>query len=122
MGGSDLGQMDEVDALLESYRNDSAAAPETIVWARQTGLPLIEGFRAFWTGDYQTAVAKLHPARYIANSFGGSHAQRDVIDWTLTEAALRGGLYGIGEALARERLALKPHSPVNQAFLKRTAN
>ena len=115
------GQVHKVDALAESYRRDTAAAPETTVWARQTGLPLIEGFRAFWSGDFQTAVEKLHPARYIANSFGGSHAQRDVIDWTLTEAALRGGMHGVGEALARERLALKPHSPVNQAFLRRAA-
>jgi hypothetical protein len=53
------------------------------------------------------------------NEFGGSHAQRDVIDWTLTEAALRGGLTSLAEALAHERLALKPHSPVNRAFLRR---
>ena len=52
-------------------------------------------------------------------AFGGSHAQRDVIDWTLTEAALRGGLRPMAEALANERLALRPHSPVNRAFLTR---
>lgn len=118
--GSD--QMQKVEALLDGYRNNTAAAPETTAWARQTGLPLIEGFQAFWKGDYETAVTKLHPARYIANSFGGSHAQRDVIDWTLAEAALRGGLRGVGEAMARERLALKPHSPVNQAFLTRAVS
>jgi hypothetical protein len=82
-------------------------------------LPLIEGFAAFWRGDYQTAAELLHGARYIANSFGGSHAQRDIIDWTLTEAAVRGGLTPLGEALANERLALKPHSPVNKSFLMR---
>ena len=59
----------------------------------------------------------LHPARFIVNGFGGSHAQRDVIDWTLTEAALRGGLRDVAESLAHERLALKPHSPINRAFL-----
>ena len=113
------GQMQKVDALLSTCRDNPAAAPETVVWARQTGVPLIEGFQAFWTGDYETAVNKLHPARYIANTFGGSHAQRDIIDWTLAEAALRGGFSGIGEGMARERLALKPHSPINQSFLKR---
>lgn len=113
------GQEQKAEALAEGYRNNTAAAPETTLWARQTGLPLIEGFQAFWTGDYETAVTKLHPARYIANTFGGSHAQRDVIDWTLTEAALRGGLAGVAEAMAQERLALKPHSPVNQSFLTR---
>ena len=47
------GQVHKVDALAESYRRDTAAAPETTVWARQTGLPLIEGFRAFWSDDFQ---------------------------------------------------------------------
>jgi hypothetical protein len=53
------------------------------------------------------------------NAFGGSHAQRDVIDWTLTEAALRGGPSEMAEALVAERRALRPHSPVNLAFRDR---
>lgn len=81
-------------------------------------MPLIEGFSAFWHGDYAAAVEHLHGARFIANSFGGSHAQRDIIDWTLTEAAIRGGMRDAAEALANERLALRPHKPVNRAFLK----
>ena len=92
---------------------------EVAEWGRRTALPLVEGFVAFWRGDYATAVAKLHGARFIANSFGGSHAQRDIIDWTLTEAAIRGGMAGMAEALANERVALKPHSPVNRDFLGR---
>ena len=74
---------------------------------------------AFWRGDYEAAAGLLHGARFIANSFGGSHAQRDIIDWTLTEATVRGGLTRMAEALASERLALKPHSPVNRSFLRR---
>jgi hypothetical protein len=57
----------------------------------------------------------------VANRFGGSHAQRDVIDWTLTEAAVRGGMRNLAEALANERLAQKPHSPINRRFLARLA-
>ena len=57
--------------------------------------------------------------RFISNQFGGSHAQRDVIDWTLTEAAVRGGLAALAESLAHERLALKPESPINRTFLAR---
>ena len=87
--------------------------------ADRPALPLVEGFSAFWRGDYAAAADCLHGARFIANSFGGSHAQRDIIDWTLTEAAVRGGLTGMAEALANERLALKPHSPVNKSFLSR---
>ncbi len=111
---------DDVKRLIAGYREDEPAANETAYWARQTGLPLIEGFSAFWHGDHATAVERLHRARYIANSFGGSHAQRDIIDWTLTEAAIRGGMADAAEALAHERLALKPHSPVNHRFLHKS--
>ena len=92
---------------------------EVAAWSSGIGLPLVEGFRAFWCGDYQTAVDRLHGARFISNAFGGSHAQRDIIDWTLTEAALRGGLRDVAQALASERIAVKPHSPINRSFLRR---
>ena len=108
-----------VDRVLASYRSNQAGGEENGRWAQQIGRPLIEGFAAFWRGDYQGAVDLLHPARFIANGFGGSHAQRDIIDWTLTEAALRADLDDVAEALARERLAMKPHSPVNRRFLAR---
>jgi hypothetical protein len=104
-----------VRALEQRAREDSEIAR----WARGAALPLIRGFRAFWRGDYRQCAEDLHPARFIVNQLGGSHAQRDVIDWTLTEAALRGGLRDLAEALAHERLALKPHSPINRGFLRR---
>ena len=113
------GRNAEVDRILAAYRHSDATGPETSFWARATGLPLIEGFRAFWQGDYARAATVLHEARFIVNSFGGSHAQRDVIDWTMTEAAVRGGLGAMAEAFASERLAVRPHSPVNRAFLGR---
>lgn len=112
------GRGDQVERLLATLRSGEASR-EASVWAKQIGLPLVEGFQAFWQGDYGTTVERLHPARFIANAFGGSHAQRDIIDWTLTEAALRGGYRDLAEGLAHERLASKPHSPVNRAFLKR---
>ncbi|MGY6564576.1 MAG: tetratricopeptide repeat protein [Halomonadaceae bacterium] len=114
------GRNDQVERLLAALRTD-AANREASAWARQIGLPLVEGFIAFWQGDYGTAVERLHPARFIANGFGGSHAQRDIIDWTLTEAALRGGYRDLAEGMAHERLATKPHSPVNRAFLNRAS-
>lgn len=109
----------DVERVLSDFRNAAAASTEVSRWAREIGLPLVEGFVAFWRGDYETAVERLYPARLIVNGFGGSHAQRDIIDWTLTEAALRGRLEDIAEALANERIALKPHSRVNLDFLRR---
>ncbi|WP_119462890.1 tetratricopeptide repeat protein [Rhodospirillaceae bacterium SYSU D60014] len=114
------GRDSDVDRIIATYRNNGGDTSEVAEWARRTSLPLVEGFAAFWRGDYQTATDRLHGARFIANSFGGSHAQRDIIDCTLTEAAVRGGFSKLAEALSNERLALKPHSPVNRSFLSRS--
>jgi len=113
------GKPERVEEILSAYRNADDTETEVAAWRREIGQPLIEGFRAFHAGDHAVAVEKLYPARFIVNAFGGSHAQRDVIDWTLTEAALRAGNADVATALANERLAHKPHSPVNQAFRNR---
>ena len=112
------GRDGDVERMIAALDGPRPATPRRRRWARAIALPLVEGFPAFWRGDYRACAEGLHAARYIVNQFGGSHAQRDVIDWTLTEAALRGGLT-LAEALANERLALKPHSPINKAFLRR---
>jgi tetratricopeptide (TPR) repeat protein len=113
------GRDGEVDRVIAELERSAAGDTDTATWARTVGLPLVRGFRAFWRRDYRGCAESLYPARSIVNQFGGSHAQRDAVDWTLTEAAVRGGLTGLAEALAHERLALKPHSVVNRAFLQR---
>jgi tetratricopeptide (TPR) repeat protein len=113
------GRHRDVERMIAAYRSTNAGASENARWARDIGLPLIEGFAAFWHGDYYVAAERLYGVRHIANAFGGSHAQRDIIDWTLTESALRGGLADLAEALANERLAMKPHNRVNLDFLSR---
>ncbi len=108
---------DEVRHLLD--RMAAAGDSETHSWIRLYGRPLVEGFSAFREQKWTRAAETLWSVRHIVNGFGGSHAQRDVIDWTLTEAALRGGLAHLAEGLVHERLALRPHSPVNLAFKTR---
>ena len=104
---------------MAALRESAAGGTDTARWAGSIGIPLIAGFVAFWDRRYTNAVEALHPVRFFANQFGGSHAQRDVIDWTLTEAAIRAGQPEVALALAHERAALKPHSPVNRDFLRR---
>ncbi len=113
------GRHADVQRIIEAQRDANPSFNEVANWSHKTGLPLVEGFDAFWRGDYPRAVEQLHGARFIANSFGGSHAQRDIIDWTLTEAATRGGLRDVAVGLAAERIAVKPHSPINRSFVLR---
>jgi hypothetical protein len=49
------------------------------------------------------AVRLLRSLRSIAHRFGGSHAQRDLFDLTLIEAAARDGQKLLADALRRER-------------------
>jgi hypothetical protein len=42
-----------------------------------------------------------------------------VIDWTLTEAAVRAGLRDVAVSLAHERLGSRPRSAPNRRFLRR---
>jgi hypothetical protein len=119
MSALGAGRDDLLAEIVLELQASGATPGESGAWAREIGLPLVEGFRAFRDGDYARTVDCLLGLRHEVNRLGGSHAQRDVIDWTVAEAAARGGLRGLAQALANERLALKPHSPVNRAFLRR---
>lgn len=101
---------------------EQAGGSEAADWIAKIGRPLVLGFEAFRKARYDEAVHLLWPARRIYGQFGGSHAQRDVIDWTLTEAAVRGRIGGLAEALVNERLARRPHSPINLAMQARVAS
>jgi tetratricopeptide (TPR) repeat protein len=89
------------------------AADTNAMMSRDVGLPLAKGLIAFATGCYSECIDRLLAVRAIANRFGGSHAQRDVIHLTLVEAALRAGNARLARALAAERTQLKPTSPFN---------
>jgi len=109
----------EVIATLER----AAAEPGTnAMMSRDVGLPLARGIAAFGQGDHAGAVAQILPVRGIANRFGGSHAQRDVLSWTLCEAAIRAGDAPMAAAMVAERLAAKEGSPVAQGWAARARN
>jgi tetratricopeptide (TPR) repeat protein len=102
---------------LATMRQTATNTDESAATYREVGLPLTEGLIAFHKGAYEEAVAHLLPARFDLWRIGGSAAQRDVFDWTVTEAAVRGGLRDV--ALTNERLGLRPRSHVNQRFRQR---
>jgi hypothetical protein len=80
--------------------------------AREVGLPLMRGLLAFARGDADAAVDLIYPVRARACAFGGSHAQRDLIDHTLLAAAANGSHRALGRALINERTMAKPVSPL----------
>ena len=103
---------------LAAMRETAAGATELGGIYRDIGLPVVEGLKAFDQGAYSQAIDHLLPARFDLWKMGGSNAQRDVIDWTLTEAAVRAGQHDVALSLAHERLATRPGSIPNQRFLQ----
>jgi len=105
-----------VDSLARRAEGDDTNA----MMSRDVGLPLAQALIAFATGAYADCITLLLPIRTIANRFGGSHAQRDLIHLTLAEAALRAGNQRLARALAAERTQLKPTSPFNWQLTARS--
>ena len=109
----------ELDRVVGNMRATVAGGAPAASAYRDIGLPIVAGLEAFARGAYRDTVEHLLPARCHLVEIGGSYAQRDVIDWTLTEAAVRAGLKAEALSLAYERLALRPRSVPNRQFLAR---
>jgi hypothetical protein len=107
------GRVDDADRLLAAQARSAAAGGTNAAMTAEVGLPVCRALRAFGAGDYATAVELLAPVRAVAHRFGGSHAQRDVLNLTLVEAALRDGQADLARTLSAERTEAKPGSPFN---------
>jgi len=112
------GEPSAFERRLEAMRATAANGVEAAGLYRTVGIPIVEGLAAFHRGAWAEAVELLLPVRFDLWQIGGSYAQRDVIDWTLTEAAVRAGQRDVALALAHERLAARPRSAPNRRFLR----
>lgn len=109
-------RVDAQQRLITAARRAAAGQGTNAMMSREIGVPGCEGIAAFGQGDYAKAIELLAPLRGKANRFGGSHAQRDMLSWTLTEAAVRLGDHALADAFVAERLSWKPESPINRAW------
>lgn len=87
--------------------------------AREVALPLMRGLLAHARGEHAQAAQLLYPVRRIAYRFGGSHAQRDLIDQTLLAACAAAREADLGRALLNERLMAKPVTPLTRHWAER---
>ena len=93
-----------------------------VAMTQEVGLPVANALIAFETGAFDECVRLLRPVRTRAHRFGGSHAQRDVLDQTLIEAARRSGDHRLLETLASERREAKPGDAYARSLLQKAAN
>jgi tetratricopeptide (TPR) repeat protein len=112
------GQEALVERRLTAMRETATSDAEAAGLYRQVGIPVVEALAAFHRGRYDLAVGLLLQTRFDLWQIGGSYAQRDVVDWTLAEAAIRAGQRNVALSLAHERLGTRPHSVPNRRFLR----
>jgi len=110
---------DAAEALLAAQRDAMGAGDDNAQFTRDVGHPALLGIQAFGRGRYKEATALLAPLPAIAHRFGGSHAQRDVIELTLIEASIRADDGTLARKLTADRLARRPTSPLSALFARR---
>jgi tetratricopeptide (TPR) repeat protein len=113
------GRIDLAQQVLDVVAAGSGAATTCATVAADTGLPLIRSVIATASGRHDEAVEALLAVRDTAFRFGGSHAQRDLVEQTLLAAAIRAGRRGLARHLLNERVMAKPHSPLTAFWAQR---
>ena len=105
------GRLDDARAVVARLDGYLASASGTNAsMTAEIGLPASRAILAHGEGRYADVVAELAPIRRQFQHFGGSHAQRDVLQRTLLDASIRVGDHGRAQALLNERLTLRPTS------------
>ena len=110
------------EQAMAALKRSAGSGTSNAAMSREVGMPLARALWDFGRRDYGAAVAALRPLRSRAFRFGGSHAQRDLIDLTLLEAARRDGQTALLRALAHERLSVRAESPLARRYLDLAAD
>ena len=113
VGAGDVARAERLVSDRERWLAERHPGVTNYAMTARIGLPVCRSIVAFGKGAYREAVEQLMPIRHNLNEFGGSHAQRDAVQRTLLEAALRSGSLDVAELLLGERMAARPDSPYN---------
>ena len=101
-------RMGDAARLLDAQQQALAAADDNAGFLNDVGLGATQAMHHFALGRPAEAAELLRRVRREAARFGGSHAQRDLLDLTLIAAAERAGDAKLADALRRERAIARP--------------
>ena len=113
------GRLDDAGQVIEAARARSREPSTVGAMSADVGVPLMTGVLDYGRGRYAEAVESLGSVRDVCHRFGGSHAQRDLVDQTLMDAAIRAGQPRLARHLLNERLLAKARSPLTQHWAGR---
>ncbi|MFA7504946.1 MAG: tetratricopeptide repeat protein [Burkholderiaceae bacterium] len=106
------GRRNEIEQVLAAQAEAMLADNDNAMFTRDVGAAATRAIHAMAGGDPAQAVDLWRDVRNRAHRFGGSHAQRDLIDLSLIAAASRAGQDRLAQALCAERLAARPEPHV----------
>lgn len=118
IGDGQLDQAQRVLRAVEARVNDDVSPGRM---AGEVGVPLLRALLQYANADYTNATEGLLAMRERSFRFGGSHAQRDIIEQTLLDAAIRAGRKPLARHLLNERLFAKAGSPLTQHWSQRVS-
>lgn len=107
IGNGEPNRARDVLAVLKRVARDGDPVATGPSMTSAVGLPVCRALAHFGAGEYDMVIAELLPVRTRIHEFGGSHAQRDAVERTLLEAAIRAGHADLANALVSERLAVR---------------
>ena len=119
MAFTGAGRRDLAEHVLAAQRAAMEREDDNAAFTREVGHAATRAIQAFGNEQYSETISLIRGIRSTAHRFGGSHAQRDVLDLTLLEAAFRSGQHDLAKALTAERVAAKPASPLAALFARR---
>ena len=107
-------RLGDARAVLDDLTRYVVSTPEraqtNVMMAAKVGLPASRAVIAFTEGRHADVVEELWPIRADFRLFGGSHAQRDLLQRTLSDSAIRSGHFDVARALLAERLSQRDTS------------
>jgi len=109
------GRTQAQQSLLMAMQEAMDSGADNARFTADVGYAATRAMQAFIDGDHALCASLLRSVRSRAHRFGGSHAQRDLIDLTLMEAARRAGEPLLADALAHERACLRPQATTLRA-------
>ncbi len=104
------GRDDAAERMLASMRHTARGKETEAPVYADIGLPLCEALWAYRQGNYDKTMHLMLPIRYALFRIGGSHAQRDLFEQILVQAAFKAGRHALARSLLSERTARKPTS------------
>lgn len=112
------GDRDALEAIRVAMRRAAETGTgSNRLMAAAVGVPLLDALVDYANERYRPAADRLIEVRDIAQRFGGSHAQRDLLTLLLVDAAQRAGDRATARYYLNERLTSKPSSGLGWRLL-----